>query len=41
LESGPLRPMIDGGTFEASTQPGAVLCAAKHDEGVCRLHSLT
>jgi hypothetical protein len=33
--------MIDDGDFEAGTQPRAVLCAAKHDEGVYRLHSLT
>jgi hypothetical protein len=29
------------GTFEAGTQPPAVLRSAQHDEGVYRLHSLT
>ena len=28
-------------TFGSGTQPRAVLCAAKHDEGVYRLHALT
>jgi hypothetical protein len=28
-------------TFGSGSQPRAVLCAAKHDEGVYRLHSLT
>jgi hypothetical protein len=28
-------------TLGAGSQPRAMLCAAKHDEGVYRLHSLT
>ena len=38
---GPVAADDDDGTIEAGTQPGAVLCAAKHDEGVYRLHDLT
>jgi hypothetical protein len=39
--SGPRRRQSGGANFWVSAQPRAVLCAAKHDEGIYRLHSLT
>lgn len=33
--------MTDDGTFGSGSQPRALLCAAKHDEGVYCLHALT
>ena len=39
FESGQLLPIFTTETFRSDSQPRAVLCAAKDDEGVYRLHS--